>query len=196
MFSIANLAHYLLNKCVLMVNNQICRIAEIEIYLYSNGHEDIYTDRHRTQATTGNFYFARAGKALNSCYKSGTYKRMDFCFGYEGFYCGVLLRSLQKEDGNIIEGPCRCVDYILKSYDFTVIDELVDKSQDLSFLDNKYNLVLREAPLAQKEIFSGPRIGLNSQKAPFYRNLPYRFAIAGVKKEKSSLKLCENIIIP
>lgn len=189
--SFTDLARFLLTRCELVVNDKVCLLAEIEMYGWTQEHPDSYADKHPLQATTGNFHFARAGKSPTSAYKSGTYKRVDFCFGREGFYLGVLLRSLQTPDEGLIEGPCRCVNYILKSYNVDKIDDLVLPTEVLPFTSNKHNFVLREAQPRTVELLCGPRIGLNSEKCPPFHQVPYRFVVSmkgtSVKKERSKL---------
>lgn len=178
------IANYLINSCVLLINGKIARIAEIEMYFHSEDHPDPYVDRNPIQATSGNFYFA----------KGGTFKRVDFCFG-NGYYLSFLLRSLIV-DNQIIEGPCRCLDFILKAYG---LEKYSAFPKPLSFINNDYQLVLREkAPnmavnnYSENIIFQGPRIGL--KEGSEYRHRPYRFALAVVKKEKSKLFTAGKII--
>jgi hypothetical protein len=55
------LANYLMNECVLEINNNEYRIAEIEFYYFNKEHNDIHTHRHKCQKKSNVFYFHPAG---------------------------------------------------------------------------------------------------------------------------------------
>lgn len=182
------MADILFNHSVFVINEKRYRLAEIEFYLRSDNHPDLYTHQNPEQLRLHTIYFHRFG---NGTYKGGTFKGMDFTFGSEDddVYFGVLIRSIiDIENDEIIEGPCKVVDRILSDYQY---DKLIDftRNKTLGLLKNKHDLVLeQDDDLEPENIYSGPRIGL-SNKYPKYQNRNYRFAIFKnrIKKQKTKL---------
>ena len=73
----SKLANTLLNKTVLLIKNTCFRLREIEIYLYTDDHNDNYTHKSIEQADPCQWYFHKTG----SSYKGGTYKGLDITKG-------------------------------------------------------------------------------------------------------------------
>lgn len=182
----SSIADKLLNETVLMINSQAYRICEIEFYLYNEAHPDEYVHRHVDQATYGCWYFH---KYNTGTYKNGTYKGMDISIGgSDGGKGGILIRSIYDPyEGKMIEGPCRCVNFILEKYGVNSINELVGEGGLLSVVNNDRGFHVCDASNDDKEPLRwGPRIGL-SEKYPEYRQKRYRYVVGGVKKEKGKL---------
>jgi hypothetical protein len=185
------LAKTFLNQRCMIVNSNIVKFAEIEIYCYdSNNHPDIFVHQDPHQALYSTWYFHRF---KNGSYKGGTFKGLDLTLGGIGshgtvLYFGILIRSIIVK-GVLIEGPCNCVDKILSMYGVGSIQTFTG-GEVLSALENKHGFILTECPDSQSVIYSGPRIGLSEVKDPTKKwvNLPYRFTSdRRVKKKKTSL---------
>ena len=176
----------LLNETCLCVKNNKYRICELELYYHSRDHDDRYTHRSQDQLKNQKFYFH---KFKNGTYKMGTYKGLDLTFGNEdsGIYCGILIRTIMNiETGEIISGPCKCVNKILEIFDVNGVSQLVEilgenidiyETPDFHICD--YDLIVRD-------IYIGERIGL-SDKYPEFRHAKYRWAtdVKNIKQRKS-----------
>lgn len=182
------IADILLNHTYLLVNKKKYRLVEIEFYLNSNAHKDEYTHSNPDQLLMHTFYFH---KYKTGTHKAGTYKGMDLTFGdaEASAYFGILVRAIKPlEKGDIIEGPCKTVDQILKDYGVESILDLT-RGENLDLFNNRLNFILvPDSTLDQQPICAGPRIGL-SAKFPEYQNRPYRYVIYRdrIKKQKTSL---------
>jgi len=108
------MSQMLLNETVLRINNEKCRICEVEYYLKNDTHFDPFVHGDSDQGIPLRWYFHKMGKN----YKSGTYKGLDLTFGYQdkkiSSYGGILIRSIKPENKDLIEGPCKVVNYILE----------------------------------------------------------------------------------
>src|SRR5579872_5909675 len=133
-----DIANTLLNKRVLLIKDKEYNLCEIEIYLYSEDHPDVYTHCHPDQLSQGNFYFHKASTKKGAKYRSGTFKGVDLTYGCNHHedgkdskvYCGILIRSILSSDNELITGPCKVVNHILSQYNVESIDELVDSGCD------------------------------------------------------------------
>lgn len=188
------IAESILNKHQILIpdnDNKLhtYRVCEIEFYVKNNHHNDEYTHQDNHQKTYAKWYFHRT-KSGN--YKGGTYKGVDLTFGNEDTYFGVLIRSIYSvENGEIIEGPCRCVNTILELNNCkNVSDYMVNRTDPLNARSNNNFYIKRCRGLKKYNIYSGPRIGL-SDKYKDYQNIPYRYVIMKdkIKKSKTNLKL-------
>lgn len=189
------LANRLLNYTLLMINSHPHRICEIEFYLNSSQHRDLYVHSHDDQTKKGTWYFHRFN---NGTYKNGTFKGIDIALGSMGFqlchsvvvesvHAAILIRTvIDINNKKIIEGPCKTVDHILSLSGYDSIMSFTENSS-LGVLNNDRGLTLVEGnPNVLEPISFGPRIGL-SDKYPEYRDKKYRFVIGPVKKEKKKL---------
>ena len=192
-----SIANKILNYTVLMINNNPHRICEIEFYLNSSEHRDLYVHGHDDQTKNGTWYFHRFN---NGTYKNGTFKGLDIVFGFgENFgvkevhtgddraFAAVLIRSIANlNERKLIEGPCNTVNHILALTGFDSVLSFTE-NQSLNILNNKRGLIIVEGkPEKLEPISYAPRIGL-SNKYPEYQNKKYRFVIGPVKKEKKKL---------
>lgn len=186
------LADILLNKTSFLINKQKYRLIEIEFYYRNEEHNDEYVHSHPNQKEFGVFYFHRFH---TNTYKGGTFKGLDIALGSDNTYFGILIRSIQRPDGIIIEGSCNIVTEILSQYQVDSILELT-KNQQLSILSNDIGLILqRDDSLKSESLYKGPRVGL-SDKYPAFKNVKYRFLTHKdhIKKQKKDLVLCKCII--
>ena len=185
------LADILLNKTLLVINDSLYRLRELELYLFTDDHLDHYTHKSNEQAKSCQWYFHKTG----STYKSGTYKGLDITFGFKDkgkpTFGGILIRGISN-DIDLITGPCRVVDHILKSTSSASITDLVDKlGESIRSVNNKSILYLQyNDQLEQLGItYAGPRVGL-SFKFPNYAVKNYRYInypLKQVEKYKPSI---------
>jgi 3-methyladenine DNA glycosylase Mpg len=175
-YNFKKLANLLLNRTVFKVNKHKFRPAEIEFYLYSEDHPDSYVHCHEDQLKYGFWYFHKTGKS----YKGGTFKGLDLCLGEEDTYFGILIRSIYDiQEEKLIEGPCNCVNRILAVAEVESIKDFVDQGYQIKIRDEEHD---------EETIYRGPRIGL-SDKYPKYQYKKYRYAIMKelIKNQKTSL---------
>jgi len=178
------IANALLNDVILYINEKPHRLDEIEFYYHAHAHQDIFAHCDPMQTTSTKWYFHKKG----SNYKGGTYKGMDITFGEEekGKFGGILIRSLESlpipTKPKILDGPCVCVDYILKENGSESIANFVeDFGGDLDVTTTK-RLYLKYASTddekkllgPHREVCSGPRVGLSLKKGD---SAQYRFVM-------------------
>ncbi|KAJ3300791.1 hypothetical protein HK104_003762 [Borealophlyctis nickersoniae] len=168
------IANGLLNDFVLCAGpTAIYRLLEIEFYLRDNvnGHFDPFTHGQPQQSKFAEWYgdtIFRGGS-----YVGGTFKGMDITYGrtYEVskpspyfagvvpagavFQGGILVRALERvvpgsvgKKGDVIEGPCRCVEALMADFGYEAVKDLVERglgeNLDAS-ISGKGALFLREA---------------------------------------------------
>lgn len=130
------LANYLMNECVLDINDNEYRIAEIEFYYFDEKeHQDIFTHCNDKQKENNKFYFHGSG--------------MDITFGNNNYFGGILIRSLiDFYDNTPIIGP------------WNVFNEILHKAnENKNKLDLKITLKEKEQP--KKNFLKSCRVGLN-----------------------------------
>ena len=195
-------ANFLLNQSVLKINNFNYRIVEIEFYEKSSAHPDPFVHSNKDQLTFGKWYFHKFG----STYKDGTYKGLDLTFGSikstkNHKYGGILIRSIKNlETNNVIEGPCRTVNHILKKCSVNSIAELVGETIMDAF-DDTSKLYIKELQneLPKETIYQGPRVGLtlknksNLKLRKKYINKNYRYVIFIDKIKKWRNTVIQNM---
>jgi len=190
----SELADTLINHSVIVINKKRHRLAEIEFYFHSKDHKDPYPHMDELQQTRANWYFHRTGKN----YRGGTYKGLDITIGNgKEEVGGILIRSLEALDGSgeIVNGPCKCVDHILKLCQIGSIAELVNgpMKKDVSVTKKPgedkilYLDLFTDQALPKREMISSGRVGLNMSKPvsahsaelqKHFLLIPYRFLIA------------------
>lgn len=179
-----DLAEKFLNKTILQNGNRKYRICEIEFYLYSSEHKDQYTHCYEEQLGTNGWYFHKHGKS----YKEGTYKGLDITLGDgKNTYLGILIRSIMSDKGNLIEGPCRCVNELI--FPCVKVSEFMrDFPFQISCYRNSKKIELVPEKLQREKIYQGKRIGL-SDKYPEWRIKKYRYLIYKnlIRKSKGDL---------
>lgn len=172
-----NIAKLLLNQTSLVVNKQPHRLVEIEFYYHDRSHKDPFTHCHPEQLSHSQWYFHRQGKT----YRSGTYKGVDITFGNRESFGGILIRSIETASGEIVEGPCLCVEYLLQQTGFSQVAELDDSIARREVWNNECPFLLQPQVKEERAIFSSARVGLSLKRAksepdmPQYLLLPYRY---------------------
>src|SRR5262249_6556267 len=152
----AMIADRLINQCRLVVNSQPHRFAEIEFYYHSPEHTDIFSHRDPLQETRGRWYFHKT----KGVYRGGSFKGHDLTFGAPGSHGGVLIRSLEKPDGTLVDGPSLSVDHLLASTKCTAVSVLDGLIASRSVWDATNPVHLQEAsPGNKKDILATSRVG-------------------------------------
>ena len=123
------LAKTLFNQIDILAGNDRYSLAEIEFYyqngIFKDGH---YKDTYARTKPAGSLFWHLSG--------------IDICFDSnkeEGYFGGILIRSIVKEDGSLITGPMCCSDELLNSCALTSTIEipsfipiLIDKEKELN----------------------------------------------------------------
>lgn len=183
------LATSLLNNVTLVINTNICKLEEVEIYYNSSNHDDKYVHKDKDQLKNSEWYFH---KYKNGTYKSGTYKGLDITFGNnKDIYGGILIRAIVTNNGDLVIGPCKTVEYILDKTKFSSVDKLNEQLHSKNVFDvkNVFHLVLNDNVNNTDMIFKGPRVGL-SLKYPTYLMKDYRY----LKQPSKTLKYKNTLI--
>ena len=168
-------AKELINGSQLVVNEDLFRIIEVEFYLYNDSVKDVFTHCSEYQAQLGKWYFHRIGNS----FKNGSFKGLDITFGGEGSYGGILIRSLQRNDGSVINGPSLVVDEILKSTNSSIKD-LDDSLSDFCVNDIKSKLFIKAiSNTLEDKLYHSPRVGLSLKKVSSsdYVSKNFRFLV-------------------
>ncbi len=123
------LAKTLFNQIDILAGKDRYSLAEIEFY-YQNAifKDGQYKDTYARTKTAGRLFWHLSG--------------IDICFESkekEGYFGGILIRSIIKEDGSLITGPMCCSDELLNSCvqsssieKPSIIPILVDKEKELN----------------------------------------------------------------
>lgn len=187
-----NIAQHLLNHSLLLVNNTPHRLLEIEFYYFAPTHQDFFTHRDTLQTDPGKWYFHRHG----GTYKGGTFKGLDVTFGEGDTHGGILIRTIEASNGNLICGPSLCVDYLLSHTNSNSIAALDEKVAQYTAWDQRNILRLETAPIGRiQPIFSTARVGLSLKKSTASNNMhlfilrPYRYLTEPRKISKGKLHL-------
>jgi 3-methyladenine DNA glycosylase Mpg len=175
--------------CALHVGSQSFRLMEIEFYYYSEQHPDAFSHRNPIQHHTGRWYFHRSG----SSYRGGSFKGLDVSFGSRDTFGGILIRSMEAEDGRVIAGPSLCVDQVLSATGAASVADL-DRAIGEKLAWERDNPVLLGPPSTDAPvIFQSARVGLSLKKvsrtATSFRYLmrPYRYLVEPHRISKGKL---------
>ena len=147
----------LLHSAQFVVFDHVCRFLELEFYHYSASHPDSYTHRDKIQSKMGKWYFHRSGNS----YKSGSFKGLDFTFGGEDAFGGVLIRSIQTDESKVICGPSLCVDFLIQQSGLKSVKELDPQVYDKSIWDPENSMRIESCPQRDIDIYSSARVGLS-----------------------------------
>lgn len=181
-----NIAETLLNDTELVAGGRVFYIAEIEFYLHTEHHPDIYTHCAPEQQSVGKWYFHKTGKS----YKGGTFKGLDITFG-RAAHGGILIRtliegaiigpdaSIHRAGGTVIEGPCKCVDRLLAVSGHATVASMAQQVETLDVWTVNPTLYIRSTEKWYNTrldmLYRSQRVGLNASKSPLYAALPYRY---------------------
>ena len=157
----ANVARVLLASR-LRVNDRSVDLCEIEFYLHRDDHPDPFVHRDPMQRCFGRWYFHRVGEN----YRGGTFKGLDITFGFDGYYGGVLIRSLRTPEGRLINGSSLSVDYLLAITGHRSVSSLAT-------MLSRYSVDASISPLSlacvgggdHASIWQTPRVGLSLARA-------------------------------
>lgn len=158
----AAIADRLLNRCRLLVLGQPHRLAEVEFYYHAAEHPDTFAHRDPLQETRGRWYFHKT----RGTYRGGSFKGVDLTFGAPAAHGGILIRSLEKPDGDLVDGPSLLVDHLLATTKCAAVAVLDGRIAGRSAWDEKNPLHLEEAsPGDPKPVLATARVGLTLKKA-------------------------------
>lgn len=162
----ASLAETLLHQAVLVVGGEAHRLLEIEFYYHGEGHEDPFAHCDPFQKTSGLWYFHREGGE----YRGGSFKGVDISFGPEGMFGGILIRTILKPDGDMVNGCSLCVDHMLATTNHPKIASLDGEIAGRSVWDTSspLHLSLLDAADSSQPIWSTARVGLTLKR--MYQN--------------------------
>ena len=134
-----------------------CLLREIEFYHHSPGHPDPFTHCHDIQSLFGRWYAHRVGKG----YKGGSFKGIDFTFGRDGSFGGMLIRSIETPEGDVICGPSLCVDRLIQLGRFENVASLDGAIADRPLWDANNPMQLVAAVPSEDHVYASARVGLN-----------------------------------
>ena len=167
------IAEQLLNNYILRINGYSYYIAEIEFYLNSDKHPDIFSHSTDDQLTCSQWCFHKTGES----YRGGNYKGLDISFGKKS-YGGILIRAIKScHKDAYIEGPCNVVNHILTLSEVENIPELITSEHFHRNIFKKGLIYLKPTKRMNLTIYSSARIGLNlrnKHQVPYVIQ-PYRF---------------------
>lgn len=183
------IANKLLNHTLWMIAGTPHRLTEIEFYYRGPSHEDPFAHANPIQAEAGRWYFHMVGAS----FRSGTFKGLDISFGDGQSRAGILIRGIEKPDGQLIDGPSLVVDRALalcRKKTVKALDEAIgprpmwDKSSPLHLVDN---------PDLGRIILATSRVGLSLRRMetgsakPVFLTRPYRYltAPAAIRKGRA-----------
>jgi hypothetical protein len=190
----AEIASRLLNTCDFVVAGNRYRFAELEMYYFGDPHQDLFSHRYPLQLEADRWYFHRT----RGEYRGGSFKGLDLTFGDGKAYFGILIRTIVAANGNILDGPCVTVDYLLaqtKAAHVAVLDSLIN-SRSIWDPSSPVHITESETPRSAT-VYQSSRIGLSLKKskgkpdAPRFVGRPYRFLTepANISKGKPHLVL-------
>lgn len=173
----AAVASALLNRAELVAGSVPLRVAEVEFYLKDDDHSDPFAHAHPVQRDWGRWYFHRSGGS----FRGGSFKGLDLSLGDGTATVGVLLRSVVTPDGELIDGPSRLVDRLLKLTDSPTVAALDAKLPGAAAMTAGPPVHFREAPDRGAEVLATARVGLSLKRAAAFGAMPeyvgkrYRF---------------------
>lgn len=158
------IADTLLNRTIMRVNGKPYRLVEIEFYACGETHPDPFTHCDEMQLETARWYFHRTGGE----YRGGSFKGMDITFGPEGYYGGILIRSIEAitapgEEEVFISGPSLCVDHVIAQCYAGSVSHLASLLYDRSVVCEDPARLLRlesSEDVEKRDLVMTPRFGL------------------------------------
>lgn len=155
------IAQRLLCGCRVMVADVPHRFTEIEFYYHGGKHLDLFTHRDPIQRSNAHWYFHRT----NGVYRGGSFKGVDLTFGGNLAFGGVLIRGIEQEGGELVDGPSLTVDHLLKTTEaasVAALDEAID-GRPAWDVDNPVHLVWLPE-LTEREVVTSARVGLSLKR--------------------------------
>jgi len=155
-------ADRLLNRCRLSVLGQPYRLIEIEFYYCALEHNDTFAHRDPVQEHRGRWYFHKT----KGVYRGGSFKGFDLTFGATNAHAGILIRALEKPDGELVDGPSLSVDHLLATTKCASVAVLDGRIAGRPVWDATNPMHLQEeSPGDVKPILATARVGLTLKKA-------------------------------
>ncbi|HYH67757.1 MAG TPA: hypothetical protein VD866_23875 [Urbifossiella sp.] len=167
----------LLNRAELVADGVPLRVAEVEFYRHDAEHPDPFAHADPVQRDWGRWYFHRVGGS----FRGGSFKGLDLTLGDGTATVGVLLRSVVTPDGELIDGPSRLVDRLLKLTDTPTVAALDAKLPGAAALAAGTPVHFRDATDRGAEVLATARVGLSLKRAAAFEEMPryvgrrYRF---------------------
>jgi hypothetical protein len=162
------IAEVLLRRTVLDVAGEAHELCEIEFYLHGEGHRDPFTHGQALQRSSGRWYFHKSGES----YRGGTYKGLDITFGPPDAFGGILLRSLLRPDGQLINGSSLCVEHLLACTGHGSVASLAAAIGDRNVAAHDSPLRLRAVPERAQTIYYTSRVGLTLKRVAEHPEMP------------------------
>lgn len=161
------IADELLNNTILTIGTHKFRISEIEYYYQDKHHPDWFAHCDQMQKTNCKWYLHRTGNS----YRNGTYKGIDITFGSKNSFGGILIRSMENSETNeIFEGPCVCVDQMIKLLNKENINDFASELEksDFCIFNSPLSIVRIKKNLDNLnkcKIYRSSRVGLTLKKS-------------------------------
>lgn len=156
------IADCLLNRTHVYIGGEPHRFVEIEFY-YRNKelHDDPSVHCDPLQKSCGNWYFHRFG----GTYREGSFKGVDITFGEEDCFGGVLIRGIEKPNGEVVDGPSLCVDYLLAQSQTERVADLDEKVVGAKVWDNTKPIYIQKSTIDTRKLHTCGRVGLTLKYA-------------------------------
>lgn len=154
-----------------LVGTEPHRFTEVEVYYHGGTHLDPFAHCDPIQKGTGLWYFHRT----SGTYRGGSFKGIDLTFGGPAAFGGVLVRGVEKQDGELIDGPSLTVDHLLArtaAGRIATLDAAI-AGRPAWDRDSPLSLVWLEEP-ADRPVLETPRVGLSLKRGP-RSDVPPRF---------------------
>ncbi len=169
------IANCLFQECCIKKGNDQYKFLEIEFYYYTKDFEDIIT--YPRNVSSGKWFFHDSGVDITFESKcTDTDCSCDRRKPNEDYFGGILIRSLLKNDKEIITGPLKCSWSL-----FDVIDAFMLEKEDLPLIVNnkneefKISTTSRYIPINEKK--AQVRFGNNYAAFLSFKEKCYRFYI-------------------
>lgn len=155
---LTEVASFLLNSCILVVGKTRCRLVELELYYHSKQHPDPFVHQDILQKEFGKWYLHRKGGTL----KNGTFKGIDFTFGTPNTYAAFLIRSIENSSGELIDGSCLCVEFIMNSIGVETVSDLRDlvEGPGIVSVENPFRFECLPEQNVPVSVYDSPGVGL------------------------------------
>ncbi len=173
----AQIAPRLLFETDFVVAGKAHALKEIEFYYDGPGHEDPFAHGEDVQKTFGRWYFHQEGGG----YRGGSFKGLDISFGPEGVVGGILIRTIETPEGELVNGCSLCVDHMLsmtKKGSVADLDGVLGENE--VWEGGLISLAPRDVA-RHGEVYATARVGLTLKRMRSYPTMPeylmarYRF---------------------
>ena len=173
------IASSLMNDHVLLVGENYYRFTELEFYYFEkDSHADIYSHQHKSQTTSGQWYFHGSG--------------LDITFGSKDVFGGILIRGVKNLKVNkFINGPILCVQELFKNLG------AINNSEKVSFYIQELPWDRMGSLIEDQKVYSCQRVRLRQNKdIPDFRfyNAFYRFFVYPKKEHANKSIIAENLL--